>query len=284
MPSIETKEGKLYSMDGYLFKLLSGLQEAVLNHNSSAVIICDGRSGLGKTTISIQMAFKLSPNFNIDKIFYEPDSFLEGLARAQKGDCLIFDEAMLISSRSTLSKINKMIIIAMSMIRSKQVFVIFCCNSIFDLDRNLALSRADLLIHVFGNNLLDRGNFLAFFKPKGNFECRIKTLYLLGKQMYSYSKPQANFHGVFYKPFLIDEEEYEKRKQIAINKFLMEGALRLPKRDKYLYILVKHLRDYLNYNVLKIAELLSCSHQTIYNILQEKELEDKEESLIVSLT
>lgn len=267
MPIVQAN-GREYYMDGYLLNLLIGLRKAVLNKNTSAVIITDGRSGMGKTTLSIQKAFQLDPNFNIDKIFYEPEDFLQGLERAEKGDCLIFDEAMLLSSRSALSQINKMIVQAMALIRSKQIFIIFCVNSLFDLDRNLALSRADVLIHVFGENLVDRGHFSAYFKPKGNFECKIKTLYLLGKKMYSYSKPRSNFHGKFYKPFLVDEREYEARKQKAINKFLTSGSAKLRKRDTFLKNAVIFLRDELKYKVPKIAEIVGCSEPTAYTLLK----------------
>lgn len=266
MPVVKANEREYY-LDGYLNKLLLGLKNAVLNKATSAVIVVDGRSGMGKTTISIQIAFQLDPNFNLNKIYFEPGGFLEDLASANKGSCLIFDEAMLLSSRSALSEINKMVIMAMALIRSKQLFVIFCVNSIFDLDRNLALSRADLLIHVFGSNLIDRGHFSTYFKPKGQFECRIKTLYLLGKKMYSYSRPSPNFHGKFYIPFLVDEKEYEARKQESINKFLTMGGSKLIKRDAYLFNIIIYMKESLGYNVLKISEIFGCTDRTIYNLL-----------------
>lgn len=253
--------------DGYLKDLLTGLKSAVLTKNTSAVIIVDGRSGMGKTTLSNQLGNFLDETYNIEKMFWKPDKFLEGLSKAQKGDCLIFDEAMLLSNRSALSAVNRMTVQAMSMIRSKQIFVIFCVNSIFDLDRNLALSRADLLLHVYGDSLIDRGFFAAFFKPKGH-EDKIKQLYLSGKKTYSYSFPPANFYGRFYKKFIIDEGEYERRKQEGINSFL-SGEVKdtLRKRDLWLKNAVKKLLED-GYKKEEVAEILGCNKRTIYHLIE----------------
>jgi len=216
--------------DKYLLDNLEGFKRTVLNKNTSFVMVIDGRSGMGKTTLANQLGHFFDDNYGIDKIFWEPKKFLEGLEKAKKGDFLLFDEAMILSSRSAMSEINRMVVMAMSMIRSKQLFICFCVNSIFDLDRNLALSRADFLLHVYGDNLGDRGNFTAFFRARGDID-RIKSLYLRGKKYYSYSQPRANFFGSFGKRFIVDEKEYEKRKQAGVNSFL-KGDTSMGKREK----------------------------------------------------
>ena len=221
----EDKDGNVirFFQDGYLDKQLAVFKNAIEKHNTSAVIVIDGRSGMGKTTLANQVAKTLDKNYDLEKIFYNPDDFLAALKTAKKGDCLTFDEAMLISSRSALSAINKMIVMAMSMIRSKKLYIIFCVNSIFDLDKNLAISRADLLLHVYGQSLIDRGKFCAYFKAKDGND-RIKQLYLLGKKLYSYSRPKANYRGRFPKEFVVNEKEYEIRKQKGVNSFLGKTA------------------------------------------------------------
>ena len=216
--------------DKYLLDNLEGFKHTVLNKNTSFVMVIDGRSGMGKTTLANQLGHFFDDNYCLEKIYWEPRKFLEGLEKAKKGDFLLFDEAMILSSRSAMSEINRMVVMAMSMIRSKQLFICFCVNSIFDLDRNLALSRADFLLHVYGDNLGDRGNFTAFFRAKGDID-RIKSLYLRGKKYYSYSQPRANFFGSFGKRFIVDENEYEKRKQAGVNSFL-KGDSSLGKREK----------------------------------------------------
>jgi len=211
--------------------LLDGFKWAIHKKNQSAVMIVDGRSGMGKTTLSFQCGAYMSEGFSLDNVHFTPESFLQALSVAKKGQTIIFDEAMLLSSRAALSSINRMIVVAMSMIRSKNLFIIFNVNSIFDLDRNLALSRADLLLHCYGDSLTDKGKFLAFFKGIDGRD-RIKELYIRGKKLYSYGEPKANFFTTFSGYFALDEKEYEEKKQEGVNNFLKGTSGDTPTRFK----------------------------------------------------
>ena len=249
------EETKKYFIDGYYKQLLDDFKDAVHNHNTSIVLIFDGKSGKGKTTLSNQTGKELDPSFNLKNIYYNPSKFIGGLANAKKGEYLSFDEAMILSSRSAMSQVNKMIIQAMSMIRSKNIFVSFCVNSIFDLDRNLVLSRADGLLHVYGESLVDRGRFAAFFKSKGDHRDRLKELYLYGKKFYSYSKPKANFFGRFPKYFVVNEKKYESQKQIAINELLMTMDTPTTKRQRSFESLILNLVENEGYSQKKVSEM-----------------------------
>lgn len=252
-------------IDGYYKQLLNDFKEAVLKHDTSIVIIIDGKSGKGKTTLSNQTGDYLSDNFNLGDIHYEPEGFLKRLAKAKKGDYISFDEAMILSSRSAMSTINKMIIQAMAMIRSKNIYVSFCVNSIFDLDKNLVLSRADALLHVYGEGLVDRGRFAAFFKARGDQFDRLKFLYLYGKKFYSYSKPKANFIGKFVKDFVVNEGDYEAQKKKFIDEFLTQQVK--GKRQKSYEGLIHTLINSEGFKVKRVAEMAHVSTQTIRNII-----------------
>lgn len=235
-----------YKLPSKLCEILDGFKWAIHNKKQSAVMIIDGRSGMGKTTISFQIAKYMTPDFDLSNVHFTPQSFIEALTHTKKGDTLVFDEAMLLSSRSALSQINRMIVIAMSMIRSKNLCIIFNVNSIFDLDRNLSLSRADLLLHCYGDSLTDKGKFLAFFKGADGID-RIKQLYIHGKKYYSYGFPKSNFHSTFPSHFVLDENEYERIKQIGVNKFLSgsknESTTRFKKQRDNALKIIKELKD-----------------------------------------
>jgi len=259
-----------YKLPKRLVEILDGFKWAIHFKKQSAVIIVDGRSGMGKTTLSFQMGRYMSENFSLDKVFFTPEQFLKGLSEAKKGDVLIFDEAMLLSSRAALSAINKMIVIAMSMIRSKNLLIIFNVNSVFDLDRNLALSRADLLLNCYGDSLTDKGKFLAFFKG-GDGNDRIKNLYINGKKYYSYAKPKANFYSVFSSNFVLDEEEYEKRKQVGVDKFLTGGKLDKETKDKKARDkAILELYEGKGYTQVQIAEVVGLGTKTVFNVIKKE--------------
>jgi hypothetical protein len=259
-----------FKIPSALRQLLDGFKWAIMEKNQSAVTIVDGRSGMGKTTLSFQMASYMSPNFSLNDVYFSPEKFLDGLSNTKKGErkVLVFDEAMLLSSRAALSAMNRMIVVAMSMIRSKNVFIIFNVNSIFDIDKNLALSRADLLLHCYGDSLTDKGKFLAFFKGGDGMD-RIKDLYINGKKYYSYGKPKANFYSTFSSHFTLDEDEYENKKQEGINKFLSGsqsklGNKHLQTRDNA----VRKLYELNNMTQDEIAEVVGVSPRTVQRICE----------------
>ncbi len=260
----------VYRLPKKLTEILDLFKKAIHTKNLSIVIVNDGRSGVGKTTLSFQEGLYCSESFSLDNVFFTPDDFLKGLEKATKGDVLIFDEAMLISSRASMSQVNKMIIIAMSMIRSKNIIVIFNINSIFDLDKNLALYRCDLLLHVYAESLGKRGRFMAFFKA-GDDRDRIKELYLYGKKYYSYTKPRSNFYATFPSHFVVEEKEYEKKKQIGVTQFLKYGAssLNILNKDKMLrneYI--RWIRNNTKLTFPMIAEIGGLSTRQIKTIVK----------------
>jgi len=273
-----------YSLPTKLKEILNGFKWAIHNKKQSAVIITDGRSGMGKTTISFQIGKYMTPDFDLSNVHFTPESFTEALTHTKKGDTIIFDEAMLLSSRAALSQINRMIVIAMSMIRSKNLVIIFNVNSIFDLDRNLALSRADLLLHCYGDSLTDKGKFLAFFKGSDGID-RIKQLYIHGKKYYSYGFPRSNFHSNFPSHFVLDEAEYERIKQIGVNRFLKgtkntENSRYKEQRD----ILIKIINEIKGLPLRELETFLSnyklnISYSGISRILGRINDKNEEESL-----
>ena len=260
-----------YRLPSKLRDLLDIFKWACRKKNTSGVFIFDGRSGMGKTTLSFQTGLYCDPNFSLANVYFTPEAFLEGLRNAQPGTIHVFDEALLISSRSAMSQINKMTIQAMSMIRSKKIIVIFNVNSIFDLDRNLALSRADLLLHVYGESLTDRGKFMAFFTGMDGWD-RIKHLYLHGKKYYDYSKPKSNFNTTFSSYFVLDEEIYEKKKQEGINKFL-SGDTKIGRADykarKSRDNLVIWIRNNTKLNIKEMSEIAEVTTATIDKIISD---------------
>jgi len=256
-----------YRLPSLLRELLDLFKYAIHNKNQSLVLVTDGRSGLGKSTLSFQMGLYCDPNFSLAKVCFTPDQFLDTLSNAKKGDFIVFDEAMLISNRASMSAINRAIVIAMSMIRSKNVIVCFNINSIFDLDKNLALHRCDLLLNVYADGLTDRGRFMAFFKSLDNRD-RIKELYLNGKKFYSYAKPKSNFNTTFSSHFVFNQQEYDDKKDEGVRAFLQNDT-RLESKDKQQRdSCVLWIRENTELTIKQVAEVAGVSERTIDNILR----------------
>jgi len=226
MVMITWKE-KAFYISAKLKENLDNYVKGVLTKNTSAVFLVDGRSGLGKTTLTSQVGCYISKKvgehlkreavFTLDSMCWNPDDLIEKLKKAKKGDIIILDESMILSNRSTMSEVNKAVIIMMSLIRSKQIFVMFCVNSIFDLDKNLPLHRADMLIHLYAEDdkFGSRGRYFVVPSVRG----RLKSLYILGKKYYNYGVAKPTLRDKFSKFFPFDQDEYEQRKQEAISRY-----------------------------------------------------------------
>lgn len=203
-------EVEYYIHDTIKDKILDKAINIVHNKNNSFVSVIDGKSGVGKTTFCIQIAKYLDPTFSLKKIAWTPMKFLELINNAEKGDCIAFDEGMVINSRSATSQVNKAIMIALSQIRSRNIFILININSIFDLDKNIALHRADILFHLYTKD--DKVDGEKRIKVYGRQ--RLKYLYITGKKYYNY-RSSPNF---FARPpkkyvFLVNENKYEEIKR-----------------------------------------------------------------------
>ena len=54
-------------------------------------IIIDGPVGSGKTTLSFQCAKYFDPTFDLSRVVFSVDDFLETLIRAKPGQAVVFD-------------------------------------------------------------------------------------------------------------------------------------------------------------------------------------------------
>jgi len=205
----KTKEVKHhFYLDGYLRSNLDFVKRAVIKQNYDGFIVITGREGFGKSTLAGQAAVYLDPTYDISRCCFTSDQFIKAAECASKFQAIVFDETMgYLSSRGAMSSFNKDLIKIFSEMRSKNLFIILCIPNFFELDRYPAMHRSTGLLYIYKR---------SFF---GSYDYNTKKkLYLIGKKYYSYSVP-PNFRGRFIKYFPLDQEEYDKKKQKAINTF-----------------------------------------------------------------
>jgi len=107
------------------------------------VWIVDGVEGCGKSVFALQLAKILDPTFNLSRVCMTPQEFTRAILKAGKGQCVVFDEAFTgLSSRASLTEINRLIVSLMMEMRQKNLFVIIVMPTIFLLDRYVAIFRA----------------------------------------------------------------------------------------------------------------------------------------------
>ena len=199
-----------YTMDGYLVQNLNTAKN-VIKKDWDFVFIVDGLERSGKSQFSFQCAKYCDPSFNIDRIAFTPDRFKELVLHSQRYQAIVYDEAFTgMSSRAAMSKVNRLLNQMMAEIGQKNLFIFITMPSFFDLDRYIGLHRSVALAHIYTGDGFERGFFSFYNREKK------KILFLKGKKLYSYKEPTPNFYGRFTNHFVIDEEEYRKRKREAL--------------------------------------------------------------------
>lgn len=204
----QDKNIKFY-LDERLHKRLDRIKEDLKKNDKDCFIALDGNEGSGKSTLALQIGKYVDPTLNLSRVVFTPEGFREAILKAKKGQCVIFDEAFTgLSSRASLSGVNRTLVSLMMQIRQKNLFVIMVLPTFFLLDKYVALFRSRALIHVYESSGR-RGYFKVYNQRKK------KLLFLLGKATYSYSGAKwavkTNFKGRFYGVFALGDDEMDKK-------------------------------------------------------------------------
>jgi len=252
-------------VDGYLKSALDTAKTAILK-DWDMVLCVDGTEGGGKSVFAQQIANYCDPTLVLDRICFTPEEFVEAVKKADKYQAVIFDEGYTgLSSRSTMSEVNKALVEMLAEIRQKNLFIIIVVPSFFDLDRYVALHRSRALLHIYTNNGFERGYFTFFNKE------RKQTLYLLGKKTYNYDSVRANFHGRFTKGYVVNEEEYRAKKSTSLlaKKINKVKESKLTERDHQHWLWDRLMQSQVRITNEEKAKLLGIAISTYYKWLDE---------------
>jgi hypothetical protein len=226
---IETKEGRAYSMDGYLYDKLVQYKN-LINKDWDFMFVVDGMEGAGKSVFAQQLAKFLCKDFTVNEICFTPEEFIATINKAPKYSAIVFDEGMRgSSSRAAMSSVNRMLNITFAEMRQRNLFVIIVIPSFFEMDKYPAIHRSRVLFHITTTKQLQRGIYKAY-----HYETK-KYLYLMGKQKgYSYSVTKPNYFGRFSGKYAVDEEAYRKKKHDSLKQMLGTDASSTNRReDRY---------------------------------------------------
>lgn len=191
------------------------------SNDQDKVIVIDGAEGVGKSTFACRLAYAYDQNITIDNNWaFKPEkgthSFKNQLKKISKDPkiprVLIFDEGFTgLSSRTSLSKVNKLLVEKMMEMRQLNMLTIVVLPSFFMLDKYVALHRSTALFHVYKNKK-GRRCWRGYNKKKK------KMLYIKGKQLMSYAEPKIGINkGQFYKMFPVDYKKYIAAKRAAFD-------------------------------------------------------------------
>jgi len=225
----------LYVDDKLSYECKAKIVDRINTKDFDWVWVVDGPEGSGKSVLAQQLAKTVDPTFDLDRMCMTPTEFTRAVLKARKGQCVVFDEAFTgLSSRSSLTEVNKLLVSLMMEMRQKNLLVIIVMPTFFLLDKYVALFRARGLFHVYlkGGK---RGRWVYFNNQKK------KLLYLKGKPLYSYAYPKSSFKGRFQDQYMIDEKGYRAKKEEALSQKsrVTRAETFMKQRDALIYYLYK---------------------------------------------
>jgi len=231
-------------------KALGKVKNRITKKDHDEVWVVDGYEGSGKSVFAMQAAYAVDPTLNLSRVCMNPEEFEMAIKKAKNRQAIVYDEAYSgLSSRASLSAVNKLLVSKMMEMRQKNLFVLVVLPSFFLLDRYVALFRSRALIHVYESGGR-RGYWLGFNRKNK------RTLFIYGKKDMNYSWPRINnFRGRFYGKYVVDEQKYrakhraaleEKKEKEVLNRFEMQRN-----------ILITYLRKKYKLSAPKMAKLLN---------------------------
>lgn len=196
-----------YYISAPIRRQLLKAKKDVTKKNQDRVYVFDGREGVGKSTVTLQIANFLDPNFGLDNVVFNADDFEKKLRELPKYSALVFDEAFNgLSSKGALSKQNKKLIRLLMECRQRNLFIFIVLPTLFLLERYAAIFRSQSLFHCYQ---IDGRRYYKVYNYTNK-----KILYIKGKNIMSYNYPfirkSHRFYGKF--PDSINVDKYIKKK------------------------------------------------------------------------
>lgn len=212
---------KKYFMErDLLYKLDLMISRSTNGNKLDNLIIVDGDEGYGKSNLAVGVGYYVAQtmgrSFSLKNVFFDSEE-LTKFAVDNDEQVIIWDEAALEGLAAEWRNKTQLRLIKLLMIaRKKKHFWIFNIPKFFKLAEYIALDRSICLLHVYAKNEMKLGQW-AYFNRK-----RKEKLYedwrIRKKRNY---KKHYMIKGIFKEviPIVLDEDEYDKKKDEAIQKF-----------------------------------------------------------------
>jgi len=204
------KEDLPFYVASNIFNQLRKGYKKVTEGDQDRIYVVTGREGLGKSTLAMQLAYVVDPNFNLDNVVFTAKQFEDRLRGVKKHTAIIHDESFSgLSSKGAISRENKRLVRLLMMCRQRNLFIFIVLPSFFLLEKYVGIFRSTALFNV----LASRKNFKLRYYKVYNYKQK-RELYIKGKNLMDYSRPKIPKSYRFYKklPPTIDEKTYRLKK------------------------------------------------------------------------
>lgn len=148
-------------------RVLADLIKTRQDSDMDAVLAISSDEGLGKSTLSIQLAMLIIQNFDLEKnMAYANKEIMAKFKDLEPNKGLIIDEAIrAIYKRDWMKNLNKTLIKLFAQIRFKRLFIILNIPNFLDLDKQIRNHRVFMWIHIY-----ERGKAVIFKRSDSAYD------------------------------------------------------------------------------------------------------------------
>ncbi len=255
MVKIEIGKHK-FVLDGFLKHNLD-IMKNELKDDFDAFLIMSGRERFGKSTFAGQIATYLDNDYSLKRCVFTPDQFVEAVLNSKKYQAIVFDEAHgYLNVRGSMSRFNRILIKIMAEMGSRNLFIIICLPSFFELDRYPAIHRSTGLIAI-----KKRGRFGAYGYQKKFW------LYVKGRKTFNMAEVHPDFYGTFSKYFVYNKKAYDIKKNSSV---IIDETTKIGQKEKVLKErlsrVIKLLMEKNKMTNKEISQMSNIPHQTISDL------------------
>lgn len=223
-----------FSFDKWLGSNLELWRNAVMNQDIDCFILVDGKEGSGKSVHGLQIAHFLDKDRKIDldkQVCFTPDEVKKAITTLPKYKAIVYDEAKRgLNRRRSTENTNIELTELFAECRQNNLFLVVILPAFHDLDMNVAVFRSRVLINVYykwdtknKDQPLVRG-FARFYNESAK-----KYLYTNKhiRQNYLHPRHKDSFDYRFPHFYVVDEQEYRKRKKQAVQDYNKDNKPKL---------------------------------------------------------
>ncbi len=228
--------------------------------NFDHLFIYDGDEGYGKSTCVVghanYVAEATGKPFTVDNVFFDLDKMLDFASKTEE-QIIVWDEAALGGmSINWQNKVQQKLVQMLMVARKKRHWWFFVIPKFFRLNEYLVVDRAIGLVHVYSPDDMERGQFTYYDKSKKN------SMYYKVKKAKIRNYKNYTFRGRFVKKgFVIDEAEYDRRKDLAILSIAKEDDV--TGNQKKIIKIQYRISQLDRYNTVELGELFDANCSTI---------------------
>jgi len=280
MAVINVTENKTFYLDNKLKKNIDILLDAC-KEDDDFLLIFDGAEGAGKSLFMRQVGYycaqRMGVPFTVDNIHFQLNSYVDKSIESPFYTINILDESRkILNKRAAMSRESKKFTNYLSECRKKRQIHLIALPAFHELDKNIVLWRAKLLIHVDKYFVEDSTKESGFGLKRGDYRVYLMDQYLKKCYLYPYSYPKKyEFTGQFKPVEVIDLSQYESKKDdnLELKYHSKYEEIELGKREKMWRTrtlkLVKGMEDNRQISRGEMADVIGMEVNTLNKVISQ---------------